>query len=59
MPPNHVFNEILRGFTLNDRLVRPGLVIVSKAKAKEAKEEPKPAEETPPPAADGDGGSNG
>lgn len=30
MPPNHVFNEVLRGFTLNDRLVRPALVVVSK-----------------------------
>lgn len=38
MPPNHVHTEILRGYTLNDRLVRPGLVVVSKAKA------PPPAE---------------
>ena len=38
MPPNHVHTEVLRGFTLNDRLVRPGLVVVSKAKA------PPPAE---------------
>ena len=30
MPPNHVFSEVLRGFTLNDRLVRPALVIVSR-----------------------------
>ena len=33
VPPNQVVGEILRGFTLNDRLVRPSLVMVSKAKA--------------------------
>jgi len=33
MPPNHVHSEYLRGFMLNDRLVRPALVVVSKAKA--------------------------
>ena len=31
MPPNHVFSEVLKGFTLNDRLVRPALVVVSRA----------------------------
>ncbi len=31
LPPNHVFAEVLRGFTLNDRLVRPALVVVSRA----------------------------
>lgn len=36
MPPNHVHTEVLRGFTLNERLVRPALVIVSKAKTIEA-----------------------
>lgn len=30
MPPSHVHSEILRGFTLNDRLVRPALVVVSR-----------------------------
>lgn len=30
MPPNHVHTEVLRGFTLNDRLVRPALVVVSR-----------------------------
>lgn len=50
MPPNHVFNEVLRGFMLNDRLVRPGLVVVSKAKT-----EAKPPQEAPP----GEEGSNG
>ena len=32
LPPNHVISELVRGFTLNDRLVRPALVMVSKAK---------------------------
>lgn len=32
LPPNHVHSEYLRGFTLNDRLIRPALVVVSKAK---------------------------
>jgi molecular chaperone GrpE len=32
MPPNHVYAVVLGGFTLNDRLVRPGLVVVSKSK---------------------------
>jgi molecular chaperone GrpE len=36
MPPNHVFAEVLRGFTLNDRLVRPALVVVSRAPEKPA-----------------------
>lgn len=31
LPPNHVHTEVLKGFTLNERLVRPALVIVSKA----------------------------
>ena len=33
LPPNHVVSEVLRGYTLNDRLVRPALVVVSKAPA--------------------------
>ncbi len=35
LPPNHVVSELVRGFTLNDRLVRPALVMVSKAKSVE------------------------
>jgi molecular chaperone GrpE len=31
VPPNHVVAEVLKGFTLNDRLVRPALVVVSRA----------------------------
>jgi molecular chaperone GrpE len=33
VPPNQVVAEILRGFMLNDRLVRPALVMVAKAPA--------------------------
>jgi molecular chaperone GrpE len=32
VPPNQVLAEVLKGFTLNERLVRPALVIVSRAK---------------------------
>jgi molecular chaperone GrpE len=42
LPPNHVHTEILKGFMLNDRLVRPALVIVSKAPEKPAAPEPAP-----------------
>jgi molecular chaperone GrpE len=31
VPPNHVVSELLRGYTLNDRLIRAALVVVSKA----------------------------
>jgi len=41
LPPNHVYAELVRGFTLNDRLIRPALVMVTKAKP--------PAEPTPAP----------
>ncbi len=40
LPPNHVHTEVLRGFTLNDRLVRPALVIVSRAPVVAAAEAP-------------------
>lgn len=58
MPPNHVYAEVLRGFTLNDRLVRPGLVVVSKAKSgsKPAEQPEKKDEPASPP---GEGGTNG
>lgn len=32
VPPQHVLREVAKGFTLNDRLVRPALVVVSEAK---------------------------
>jgi molecular chaperone GrpE len=31
MPPGHVVQEVVRGFTLNERLVRPALVVVARA----------------------------
>ena len=33
VPPNHVLQEIVRGFTLHERLVRPALVVIAKAKS--------------------------
>lgn len=48
LPPNHVFSEVLRGFTLNDRLVRPALVIVSRTPTA-------PATVDAPPPVDADG----
>jgi molecular chaperone GrpE len=38
VPPNQVVSEVVRGFTLNDRLVRPALVVVSKAPEPKADE---------------------
>lgn len=46
LPPNHVHAEFLKGFTLNDRLVRPALVVVSRAPSA-----PAPAPAPPDPAA--------
>jgi molecular chaperone GrpE len=31
LPPNQVLSELVHGYTLNDRLLRPALVIVSKS----------------------------
>ncbi|HZJ56483.1 MAG TPA: nucleotide exchange factor GrpE [Myxococcaceae bacterium] len=49
LPPNTVSTEVLRGFTLHDRLVRPALVMVARAPAAAAAsaEEPRVAEVTP------------
>lgn len=33
VPPNHVAMEMVRGYTLNDRLIRPALVVVARAPA--------------------------
>jgi molecular chaperone GrpE len=43
LPPNHVHTEALRGFMLNDRLVRPALVVVSRTPTA-----PKPTETEAP-----------
>jgi molecular chaperone GrpE len=45
LPANHVYAEVLKGFTLNDRLVRPALVVVSRPKQPPAVE---PASEPVP-----------
>jgi molecular chaperone GrpE len=50
LPPNHVYADVLRGFTLNDRLVRPALVVVSRTPAA-----PATAPTQPPPSSGGDG----
>ncbi len=44
LPPNHVVAELVRAYTLNDRLIRPALVMVSKAPA-EAQEQQAPQEQ--------------
>ena len=49
MAPGMVAQEVLRGYTLNDRLVRPALVMVSKAPEAGAAEPPAPAPEPEPP----------
>ncbi len=59
MPPNHVYAEVLRGFTLNDRLVRPGLVVVSKAKSEAKPAEAQPEKKDEPASPPGEGGTNG
>lgn len=51
LPPNHVFSEYLRGYTLNDRLVRPALVVVSKPKTPAEAPAAAPAQEPAPAAA--------
>ena len=38
VPPNQVVSELVRGYTLNDRLMRPALVAVSKAPPQPAPE---------------------
>jgi len=46
-PPNTVVSEVLRGWMLNDRLVRPALVNVARPPAGEGAEAPGQAEEPP------------
>ena len=48
VPPNHVVAEVLKGYLLNERLVRPALVVVAKAPPPPpAAAEPSPAEGAP------------
>jgi molecular chaperone GrpE len=53
LPPNTVSTEVLRGYTLHDRLVRPALVMVARPPAAPSQEPPAPSAEPP---AVGDGG---
>ncbi len=46
LPPGMVAQEVLRGYMLNDRLVRPALVMVSKAK--DPSKSPEPSSPPPP-----------
>jgi molecular chaperone GrpE len=43
VPANHVVMELVRGYTLHDRLMRPALVAVSKAKASNGGPDSSPA----------------
>jgi molecular chaperone GrpE len=43
VPANHVVSELVRGYTLHDRLMRPALVAVSKAKASNGGPDSSPA----------------
>lgn len=48
VPAGHVVMELVRGFFLNERLVRPALVVVARAPAEvEAPAAPAPSENTP------------
>ncbi len=65
VPANHVAAELVRGYTLNDRLVRPALVVVAKAPADgssagpEGNEGARPDGGGPGSAEGADGGSSG
>lgn len=54
LPPNHVVSELVRGYTLNERLIRPALVSVSKAKTSTGE-----SAESAPEQADSDAGGGG
>lgn len=58
VPPNHVVSELVRGYTLNDRLIRPALVSVAKAPAEAPKEEPEQDQAPAPAAPAGEAGSD-
>jgi molecular chaperone GrpE len=57
MAPGLVAAEVLKGYTLNDRLVRPALVMVSKARPKDAAPEAA-AQEAPRAADEGQSGQS-
>lgn len=49
VPPNTVVMEVVRGYTLNDRLIRPALVSVAKAPEKPAESTAAQPDEAPKP----------
>jgi molecular chaperone GrpE len=49
VPPNHVVAELVRGYTLNERLVRPALVVVAKPPETAPAESENKAESAAPP----------
>ncbi|AKQ63303.1 Heat shock protein GrpE [Myxococcus hansupus] len=51
VPSGHVVHEVVRGFHLNDRLVRPAMVVVARAPEPVAAAEPAAATDTGAPAA--------
>lgn len=59
LPPNHVHTEVLRGFTLNERLVRPALVVVSRAPEPAVAPQPEAQAELPGAPVAGDEGAGG
>jgi molecular chaperone GrpE len=58
MAPGMVAAEVLKGYTLNDRLVRPALVMVSKAKEAAAPAPPAAPAAPAPPANEGQSGQS-
>ena len=44
VPHNHVCRQVLRGFTLNERLLRPALVVVARAPKEPGETAPSPVE---------------
>lgn len=47
VPPNHVLTELVKGYLLHDRLLRPAAVVVAKAKAANPEVPSAPEVETP------------
>lgn len=52
VPPGHVTYEVVRGFFLNERLVRPAMVVVARAPAEVAAESAQAPSSAPEPAKD-------
>jgi molecular chaperone GrpE len=59
VPAGHVAFEVLRGYTLNERLVRPALVAVAIAPPEPAAAEPEPVADVPAPGSADPGNTSG